>query len=162
MTIRALGVAVLLALSLVSCGEDDAVASDAIADSIIRNNQDYGLTRAEADCVGDGFVDRIGVEKLRDDGVLTGDLESERGLDQVRMSPEDASVAADVMGECADLKGLFTSALPDLPTASRQCVDRELTDEVLHDYVASVLAARPDEGRRALESSLEECVRLGG
>jgi len=160
--IRALGVVVVLALSLAGCGRDEeASARTAIADSLMTSGADFALTAEQAECVADGLVGRIGVEQLQRDGVLTDDLESEDGLGRVEMSSEHADRAADVMQRCADLQQIFTSAMPELPEESRRCVDEELTDEVLHAYVASVLEGRREQGERDLAAALRDCVRLG-
>jgi len=155
---RAFGVAAAVALILTSCSTDEEVASQAISDSIMANNTDFVMTRPQADCAADGLVDRLGVESLQKDGVL----DSEGGLGQVEMSQEDANVAADVMAGCIDFRELFTSAMPVLPEESRRCVDEKLTDEVLNDYVTSVLVNEREQAQEDLALALADCVRLGG
>jgi hypothetical protein len=120
MKLRTFGVAAVLVLTLTSCGQDEKAASQAISASIMESsNETFEVTQEQADCIGDGMVDRIGVEKLTDYGIITEDLKAEGRIENVEMSEGDASSAADVMSECADIKELFTSAIGDLPEAPR-------------------------------------------
>ena len=163
MKIRALGAVVVLALSLTACGQDEEAASTAISDSIMESNdQTFEVTQEEADCVGDGMVDKIGVDKLTEYGIITEDLKADGGIDSVEMSEGDAGSAADVMSECANIKELFTSAMGDLPEEAQQCVDENLSDEVLHDFLVSIFMNDQEGGQQDLMGALQECLTAGG
>ena len=161
MKIRTIGVVVLLALSLTSCGQDEEAASQAISSSIMESNDEaFKVTQEEADCVGDGMVDKIGVDKLTDYGIITEDLKANDGIEDVEMSEGDASSAADVMAGCADIKELFTSAMGEMPEEAQQCVEENLSDEVLHDFLTAVFMNDQEKGNQELMGALQEC--LGG
>ena len=75
-TTLAAAAATLLALSLSACGagNDDAEASKAISASIMKSQNASGneaasqllsLKKKEADCIGDGLVDKIGTDQLQ-------------------------------------------------------------------------------------------------
>ncbi len=163
MKIRTVGVAALLALSLTSCGQDEEAASQAISASIMESNDEtFEVTQEEADCVGDGMVEEIGVDKLTDYGIITEDLEANDGIEDVEMSEGDASSAADVMAGCADIKGLFTSAMGELPEEAQQCVEENLSDEVLHDFLTAVFMNDQDKGNQELMGALQECLGAQG
>ena len=163
MLIRALGVAVVLTLALTSCGQDEEAASKAISDSVMKSNDEtFKVTQGEADCIGDGMVESIGVDKLTDYGIITEDLKADNGLESVEMSEGDAGSAADVMSECADIKKLFTSAMGDLPEEAQQCVDEKLSDEVLHDFLVSIFMNEQEQGQQELVGALGECISAGG
>jgi hypothetical protein len=163
MRIRIIGAFAALALALTACGNDEEAASTAISDSIMESSdQTFKVTRQEADCVGEGMVDRIGVDKLTDYGLLTEDLEANDGIDEVEMSEGDAGSAADVMGKCADIKELFTSAVGELPEEARTCVDENLTDEVLRDFLTSIFMNDQAGGQQELMGALQECLSAGG
>jgi len=163
MKIRALGAVVVLALSLTACGQDEEAASKAISDSIMKSNdQTFEVTQGEADCVGDGMVEEIGVDKLTEYGIITEDLKANDGIDNVEMSEGDAGSAADVMGDCANIKELFTSAMGDLPQEAQQCVDENLSDEVLHDFLVSIFMNDQEGGQQDLMGALQECITAGG
>jgi hypothetical protein len=153
----------VLAVSLTACGQDEEAASKAISDSIMKSNDEtFEVTREEADCVGDGMVEEIGVDKLTEYKVITEDLKASDGIDDVEMSEKDAGAAADVMTGCADIKGLFTSAMGELPEESRQCVDENLSDEVLHDFLTAIFMNDQEKGNEQLMGALQECVSAGG
>ena len=163
MKIRALGAVVVLALSLTACGQDEEAASTAISDSIMESNdQTFEVTQEEADCVGDGMVEEIGVDKLTEYGIITEDLKADGGIDSVEMSEGDAGSAADVMSDCADIKELFTSATSELPEEAQQCVEENLSDEVLHDFLVAVFMNDQEGGQQDLMGALQECITAGG
>ena len=163
MKLRTFGAAAVLALTLTSCGQDDEAASKAISASIMESNDEtFEVTQEEADCIGDGMVDKIGVEKLTDYGIITEDLKAEDGIENVEMSESDASSAADVMAGCADIKELFTSAMSQLPEEAQQCVDQKLSDDVLHDFLTAVFMNDQDKGEQQLTGVLQECLTPQG
>jgi len=163
MKIRTLGVVAVLALTMTSCGQDEEAASQAISASIMDSNDEaFEVSQEQADCIGDGMVEKIGVEKLTDYGIITEDLEAEDGIENVEMSEGDASSAADVMSSCADIKELFTSAMGDLPEEAQQCVDENLSDDVLHDFLVAVFMNDQDAGNQQLMGALQECLGQQG
>jgi hypothetical protein len=162
MKIRTIGVVALLALSLTACGQDEDAASRAISSSIMESNDEtFEVTQEEADCIGDGMVEEIGVDKLTEYGIITEDLKAENSIENVEMSEGDAGSAADVMGECADIKELFTSAMGELPQEAQQCVDENLSDEVLHDFLVAVFMNDQEAGNQELMGALQECLSQG-
>ncbi|HYH34857.1 MAG TPA: hypothetical protein VD814_06875 [Nocardioides sp.] len=164
MNIRTFGVAAVLALTVSACGgDDDATASKAISDSIMESNdQTFEVSRSQADCVGDGLVEQIGTEQLTEYGIITEDLEASDGIDDVTMSQEDAESAADVMSECADIRELFTNAMGELPEEARSCVDENLSDEVVHDFLVAIFMNDQEKGTQDMMSALQECVTPQG
>ena len=161
MKLRTFGAAAVLTLT--SCGQDDEAASKAISASIMESNDEtFEVTQEEADCIGDGMVDKIGVEKLTDYGIITEDLKAEDGIENVEMSESDASSAADVMSQCADIKELFTSAMGDLPQEAQTCVEENLSDEVLHDFLTAVFMNDQEKGNQELMGALSECLAPQG
>ena len=164
MKIRTLGATAVLVLILGACGGgDDDEASKAIADSIMDSNDDtFQVTQEQADCVGDGFVDEIGTDKIVEYGILTEENKAADGIEQVEMSDEDAESAADVMQECADIKEIFTSAMGELPPEAQTCIEEKLTDDVLHDFLVAVFKNDQEGGTQNLMTALTECMGAGG
>jgi len=163
MKIRTIGAATVLALSLAACGNDDAAASEAISKSIMESNDEsFKVTQDEADCVGDGMVEEIGVEKLTEYGIITEDLESSGGINNVEMSEGDAESAADVMSECADIKQIFTNAMGELPEDAKACVEENLDDEVIHEFLVAIFMNDQEAGQEGVMTALQECMSAGG
>ena len=164
MKIRTIGIAAALALTLTACGtSDDETASKAISDSLMESNDEaFEVTRKQADCVGDGMVEEIGTEQLTEYGIITEDLESSGGIENVEMSQEDAEAAADVMGECADIRELFTDAMGQLPQEAQDCVEENLTDEVLDEFLVAVFMNDQEKGTQGMMTALQECLTPQG
>lgn len=163
MQLRTLVLVVVLMGGLAACGEDESAASRAISDSIMDSrDRTFEVTREQADCMGDGLVADIGVDKLTDYGVLSEELGSGSGLDQAAMSERDARTAAAVMTGCADIRGLFTDAMADLPEESRECVDERLSDQVLDDFLTAVFRGEREQGQQRVIGALEGCVSVEG
>ena len=111
-TLAALVTAVL-ALTLSSCGSnDDAKASKAISDSIMKEQKASGssdvfqMKQEEADCIGDGFVDKIGTDQLQEYKILTKELKPNKDVTGVTMSKDDAKAATDVFFDCTDVPAI--------------------------------------------------------
>lgn len=160
MKIRTIGVAAALALALTSCGNDDEAAADAVAAGVLEGNDDtFQVTQEQADCLGEGMVDEIGTDQLVEYGIITEDLEQSDGIDSVKMSQSDAESAAGVMQDCADIKKIFTDQLGDsLPEEAATCIDENLSDEVLNEFLVAVFMDDQEAGTQSLMGALQECL----
>jgi hypothetical protein len=163
MKVRAFGAFAVMALSLSACGNDEQAASEAIAAWVMEGSDEgSGVTRQGADCVGDGMVEEIGIDKLIEYRILTEDLEVSKGLDNVEMSRADAGSAAEVMMDCADVKQIYTSALGDLTEDARACVEENLGDQVIHEFLVARFMDELEEGQQAVVTALQECMAGDG
>src|SRR5215211_4261917 len=136
--LRASGAVLVLALGACGTGgDDDGNAADAISSSLTADSdQALQVTDEQADCVGEGFVDDIGTDKLTDYGILTEDLEaSDKALD-TKMDKADAEAAAAVLVGCPD---------------------EALTDEVVTDFFAATFAQDTALAAEAM-TPLQECM----
>ena len=50
----------------------------------------------------------------------------------------------------------------DLPEEAQQCVDENLSDEVLHDFLVSVFMNDQEGGQEELMGALQECITADG
>lgn len=159
MKIRTIGATAVLALALTACGGDDEAASKAISDSIMdSSDQTFKVSQDQADCVGDGMVADIGTDKLVEYGLITEENEPSSGIDSVEMSEDDASSAADVMQECADIKEVFTTAMGEVPEEAATCIDENLTEDVLHEFLVAVFMNDQEGGTQNLMTALQDCM----
>ncbi len=156
----ATGLALLLALG--ACGSgDDGKAADAISESLTAENDEVlKVTDEQADCVGEGFVDEIGTDKLTEYGILTEDLEaSDEALD-TKMEQADAEAAAGVLVDCTDAAELFSDAMfqgEDIPAEAQACIDEALTDDVVEDFFTATFAQDEALATEAM-TPLQECM----
>lgn len=152
--------AVVLAMGLSACSgsADERTASEAIAASMLANGAVMQVAdEKEANCVGDGFVSKVGVDKLREYGLLNEDLTSTGATASARFSEPDAKTAADVMLGCVDVRQrLLDSVSREVgeDPATMDCVDKALTDESLRGFMITLVLG--DELRAQNELVTEE------
>lgn len=162
-TTRALGATLLaLMLPLSACGSgDDEKAAQSISSTLRDNDSDLTLKKAEADCIGTGFVEEIGTEQLQEYKLLNADLEATDQGD-VTMSQGDADKAATVFQDCVDLKAMLIKTFEDsgMPASATDCVSEELTEERMNAFAVGLF--RNDESAgQDLATSIQGCVTGG-
>lgn len=158
----------VLALGLTSCGNnDDAQASKAISDSIIKSQKSAGnasqlldLKRKDADCIGHGLVDKIGTDQLQKYKILTKDLKANKDLTGVTMSPGDAKSATDVLFGCTDVPGMMKKALNSsgqIPAQMKACVSKQLNESTLRPMFEKVFNGKEKEATQGLIQAMSKC-----
>lgn len=157
--------ALALVLPLAACGSsaDDEKAAASIAKQF-QDDGDSGLTVTdeEAQCLGDGFVSEVGTEKLQEYELLNDDLEATEEGD-IEMSDGDAEKAATVFQDCADVKGLMLEGLEseDMPDEAKECVESELTDERVQEFLVALFQNDEEGGQAAIAEPITECMLPG-
>jgi hypothetical protein len=158
-----------LLLMLSACGGvggngDDDQASKAISDSIMKEQKASGssdvfqMKQEEADCIGDGFVDKIGTDKLQEYGFLTEDLKTADKLSEVKMSTEDAQSAADTLFDCADVRQMMTESMGDLDPKTKACLEDVMTEDALRDLFTKMFSGKQDEAGQDLIAPMMKCT----
>lgn len=165
MKTRALFVAggLALTLSLAACGNDDeAQAAENISASMVEeSDEDFPVDQEQADCVGEGMVDRIGVEQLQEYGLLNDDLEVDGEVTDVTMEEADADSAADVLVSCVDAQAMLTdqfAADDSIGEEEQACINEVLDNEALTDLFSLMFQGREDEAANSLMGPLMECM----
>ena len=173
---RTLAVAAIvgLALALTGCSASDSgsgadqqqgEAAQAISDSIM-GEQDgatedvFAMKRAEADCIGQGFVDDIGVEQLQEYGYLTEDLKA-KPLTSVTMGTADAEAATSVLFDCADVLGLMEQAISTgqkLDPKTQKCLHDVLTEDKLRSMFTLLFSGKHDQAGQEVIAPMMECA----
>lgn len=168
------GVLALLALLLGGCGgaDEDARASKAISDQIMAEQKSGGQTaqffameRKDADCIGDGMVDKIGTDQLRKYGVLTKQNKTNKDVTAVKMSTGDAKAATDVLFGCTDVEGMMQKAMADsgqVPDEMKACVKKVLTEGNLRTMFRKVFEGNQQEAQQALVTPMMKCATGSG
>jgi hypothetical protein len=144
-------------------------AASAIADSLMVPDAS-GLTfeREQAECVGNGFVDHIGVDKLLKLGLVTegSDEMRAKGPDEVNFPPGAAKSAARVAADCLDLAGYVIASLERaaeesgerVSERSTSCVRDVVTFERVRAYYELAFTNRTKQASAQLESALRRCL----
>jgi len=157
-----------LLLPLTACGgsNDDAEAAKAISDSIMAsqeeqsggNAQMFAMPREDADCIGEGFVDEIGTEKLQEYGFLTEDLKAAEDFTNVEMSKEDAESAADTLLGCTDVQQMMSEAMGEVDAETRECFEDVLTEDALRSLFTKMFSGQQEEAGQELIQPMMECA----
>lgn len=165
MKTRALFVAggLALTLTLAACGnDDDAQAAEALSASMMDGaDADFAVDQDQADCVGEGMVDRIGVDQLQEYGLLTDDLEVDGSVTNVTMEESDADEAADVIVSCIDAQGMIAeqfAADDSIGEEEQECLNEVLTDEALTNLFSMMFQGRESEATNELVGPLMSCM----
>ena len=159
-----------LALALTSCGgnDDDTQAAQSISDSIMKQQKSGGtasqfftMKRKDADCIGKGFVDKIGTDQLKKDGVLTQDNKVKQSVTNVKMSASEAKAATDVLFSCTNVENMMQTAMNksgNVPAAMKDCVNKVLTEANLRPMFEKVFQGQQDEAQKALIGPMMKCA----
>ena len=154
----------VLSLSLTACGGggDEAQAAEAISASMMEQDEEsFAVDQDQADCVGEGMVDEIGVDQLQDYGMLTDDLEVDDTVGEVTMSEEDADAAAEVFVGCVDAAEMFTEEIAaddELTAEQQECIGEVMDEETLTELFSMMFQGKEDEGMNDLVGPLMACM----
>ena len=112
----------------------DVKASKSISASIMKgqkaatgSSQLFTMSQKDADCIGNGLVDKIGVEQLQTYKLLDKNLKTRNSVTNAKMSAKDAESASSVLFGCTDVQGMMKKAISksgNLPPAMKPCVDK--------------------------------------
>lgn len=159
---RALVAGAALLVVLTGCGaSDDDKAAQAVSAGLMKEQDEpFSVTQEQADCVGDGFVAELGVDKLKKYGLLTDDLESSDKPLATELSQDDAEGAAGVMVDCTEATKLLKELMlagQDIGAEAEACIDKALTDDALEKFFTATFARDQAAVVEAL-GPLDECV----
>lgn len=155
-----------LALLVSACGSgDDEQAAQAISDSIMEGQDGaaadvFTMEREEADCIGQGFVDEIGVDQLQEYGFLTEDLDAEP-ITGVTMEQADAEAATGVLFDCADVTGLMSRAMASgqqLDEKTQKCLEDVLTEDKLRTMFTLMFRGQQEKASQEVIGPMMECA----
>lgn len=128
-----------MVLVAVACGGGDSGLDDteqAMADAIAAQMLDDGdTTEAEAQCVGEGVVDEMGMDRLIEVGLDRSAVESGTGPDDVELSDEDIDSLLDPMLDCIDFAAVFTESMTSgddaISEESADCIAAGISDDTI-------------------------------
>jgi hypothetical protein len=149
MTTKLLAALAAALLMLTACGGngDDEEAAQAISDTLMKQQDGaaagLAMKQEQADCIGDGWVDKIGTEKLQEYGVLTEDLKADETINDVKLSADDAEAAVDTVFDCADVKKMLTNA------------------DKLHTTLELMFRGKQDEANQQMVEPMMKCAAGG-
>lgn len=156
--------ALTLSVVLTGCGgnDDEAQAAEAISASMMEeSDEDFTVDQAQADCVGEGMVDRVGVDKLKEYGMLTDELTVNDGVTDVTMEEADADSAADVLVNCVDAQAIIAEQMgadDSITPEQQECMAEAFTNEALTDMFSLMFQGKEDEATQGMMEPLMSCM----
>lgn len=164
-TMTALVVASALTLAGCGAGEDER-ATESISAYLMDQQESQGefldLEQGDADCIAEGMVDGVGVEKLQEYGLLTEDGTVAEDTTATDMSLEDAETTADAMFDCTDvmstMRDQLAASMGEQPAEVQECFDEALTEEAVRGILVAGLTGNQDEAGQELMAPLMECA----
>ena len=181
MTKTVLALTAVLMLTLTGCGggggggggasSEDSDAAKEISKSLMEQNKGedmLAVKQEDADCIGEGMVDEIGTDKLKDYGFLKEDGTVAEDLEGLKMSTEDAGAMTDTMFGCTDvmamMKDSMSAQMGDQDPALQKCIDEVLTEERVRDLLTGLFSGNEAAAGKSLTAPLMACAQkaMGG
>jgi hypothetical protein len=168
-----LAAAALAALTFATSGcggggpDEDAQATRAISDSIIKEQKSgtgpgalLSMQRKDADCIGKGLVDEIGVESLRSSDLLTEDNTVKGSVTEAKLPAGDARTATSVLFGCADIEAMVEKGLAksgNISPRMKPCVNRVVDDRNLRSMFTAYFQGDKNAPQRLVQPMMR-CV----
>ena len=158
-------------LTLTACGNgDDDKAKENIKAAVLEEEgtQLTGGTKPteeQADCISDGMVDEVGVDKLQEYDLLNEDLEINDEANPTDMEEGDADALAGVFVDCIDVEEMFAAQFgegeQELPAEAQDCIKEAIDEDAMKDGLSASFQGEEDEGFTAMQEEMMACV-MGG
>ena len=168
---KRLVLSVLLGSSLLlgGCGGgEDAEAKEEISTYLMdqqEGQQMIDLEQEEADCISEGMVDGIGVDRLKEYNFLDEDGTVNENPTEPEMSNEDAETMVDAMFDCTDVMDTMQNELADSMGEQspevKECFDEALTEERVRALLVATFSGNQDAATQELTAPLMKCA-MGG
>ena len=161
MKIRTIGAVAVLALALTSCGSDDDAASKAISESIMDSSDDtFNLDQSGPTASVTAWSRRSGPTSWWSTGSSPRTTRPPTPSTRSRC-PRATRVPR--LTSCRTAPTSRRSSPPRWVLTSRKeaatCIDENLTDEVLHDFLVAVFMNDQEGGTQNLMTALQECMQ---
>ncbi|HZJ04210.1 MAG TPA: hypothetical protein VFD59_01915 [Nocardioidaceae bacterium] len=163
-------VTVTLVLSGCGGGSEDADASTAISESMMDQggNDLLNVKQEEADCIGDGMVEDIGVGELKEYGFLKEDGTVAEDPSELEMSSDDAESMTNTMFDCSDVMAMMDEAMASSmggqDPAVKECVEDVLTEDLVKEMFTAMFSGDEEGAQEGLMGPMTECISksMGG
>lgn len=156
-------------LVLSGCGEsEEDKAKTELSSYLIdqqKESQMVDLKKDESDCIADGMVDGIGVDQLKEYGLLNEDATVNKDAETPKMSQKDAEVMVDSMFECTDVMATMqeqlSSAAGGQTPEVRTCLEDALDEEVVRGVLVGTFTGEQEQAQQDLMAALGACLAPG-
>ncbi len=161
---KTLAVASVLLMTLTACGggDDEQTAKENLRASFAEEDTFDGTTEEQANCIADGIVDELGVDKLKEYELLNDDLEVNKEPGEVEMSEEDADASAEAIIECVDVASLFTAGMDDteqsLTDEQRECVEGAVDEDAMKEVLSAEFQGEQSNAMDEMTGEIMTCL----
>lgn len=163
--VLAISLATALTLVTVGCGDDNKGGGNAAVTDENRpyveamstsmkdsreDEEDMQLTDAQIDCIAPRFVNIIGVDRMKENGVTPEDLASDDPLDfsTLKMDEKEGNTLYDTFGQCdVNLREVMMTSFAqddDMSPEMRKCMEDVFTDDNLRTLMVSSMVKGDD------------------
>lgn len=157
------------ALMLSGCGSgggggEDADASKAISESMMGEGGSdmLNVKQDEADCIGDGMVEDIGVDELKEYGFLKEDGTVAEDPSELKMSSDDAESMTNTLFDCSDVMAMMDESMAgsigEQDPAVKECIDDVLTEDRVKDMFTALFSGDEKGAQEGLMGPMMECA----
>ncbi|HSV39173.1 MAG TPA: hypothetical protein VLI04_10460 [Nocardioidaceae bacterium] len=152
---------VLAGKNCMSTPDQDEAAVATLAGSLGKRD---GMTTAQAQCVAEQLVERIGTYELTAAGILDEDQRLVDDLQGSQLNETDANLAADATASCVTMEEMLTRTLAGggkSGTAAKvkTCFTAAFDDEAFHQYLVNAYSGRQETGLDdAATKGLADCL----
>lgn len=160
-TLGALLCVLLLVPTAAGCGNgDEDKAKKSLSKMMLGGDDELSLSKKEADCTAGELVDKVGLEKLKKYDIITKDNTANKKPDDVKMSKGDADKAATAITSCINVVDAVTkSAGKNFSAAQKKCLEKELTQDVMHDMWSAYFRGDSEAASKALLTPVMKCAK---
>jgi hypothetical protein len=157
--------AAVLTLSACGNGDDDEAKKNikaAVLDDETSLTGGAKPTEDQANCIADGMVDDVGVEKLQKYDLLDKDLKINDDADPTDMKEEDADALAGVFVDCIDVDEMFADQFASgdqkLPDEAQECIKDAIDEDAMKAGLSASFQGKEDEGFAKMQQEMMACV----
>ena len=151
------------------CGaSEESEAKDAIS-TYLMDQQDTSqmlpLDQGEADCIAGDMVDGIGVDQLKEYGLLDEEGAVPGNARVPDMSEGDAKVMVSAIFDCTDVMATMqeelASAMGGQTPKVQRCLEKALTEELVRGVLVATFSGDESKAQQRLTEPLGRCITGG-
>lgn len=153
----------LLCLSATGCGQTEEAKA-----SLSRSFQkeDLGNTevsREQADCMADSIVDEVGIDQLKEYGVLDDDGTVNDNLGETELATDDADAVSGALVDCIGTEEILTAQVvqPEMTKKQRTCILETITADKLKALISAGFqgGAPGAEAQEQMQEDMSTCMK---
>lgn len=161
-------------LTLTACGSgDDEKAKENIKANVLEDDgggvaAGTKPTEEQAECMADGMVDEVGVEKLQEYEILNDDLEIVEDADPTDLEEGDAKALAAVIIDCVDMAKMIqdqvdASAQTELTGEQAECIRDAIDEDTIEAGLAASFQGKDEDNPMAeMQAEMMKCAMPTG